>query len=87
MDHYSVNNRSMAITAEVSNGHLSSRFETVETSLLREPGVIYACGADRQVYEKRSLKGETEGRCSRAHLEHDCYAYGSRTPPHCERSR
>jgi len=86
MDHYLSNYRSMAITAEVAQGTLSSRFDTFETSLLREPGVLHSSGTDRQVYEKHSFKEKAEGSRSNACIEHDCRADGSRSSPHFERS-
>lgn len=86
MDHFLSNNRSMAITAEVTQGTLSNRFDTFETSLLREPGVLHPCGTDRQVYEKHSFKEMAEGERSHVCIEHDCRAYGSRSSPHFGRS-
>lgn len=85
MDCYFSNNRN-ATTGEVNKGTLSRRFEHIETTLLSEPMVSDRSGIHRQVYEKRSSKGDAERRCSTALLEHDCRNDGSRSAPHYEGS-
>lgn len=81
MDRYSSHDRN-ATTGEVKKGTLSSRFEHIEMSLLNEPMASSRSGIHRQVYEKRSSKGDAERRCSTALLEHDCGNDGSRSAPH-----
>jgi hypothetical protein len=86
VDRYFANNRN-AMSGEVKNGTFSSRFEHVETSLFSEPMQSGRYGTHRQVYEKRSSKGDAEGRYSTALLERDCRNDGSRSAPHYEGSR
>jgi len=86
VDRYFSNNRN-ATFREVNDGTLSSRFEHIETSLLSEPVQSSRYGTHRQVYEKRSSKGDAEGRYGTALLERDCRNEGSRSAPHYEGSR
>ena len=86
MDHYLMNNRTMAKTLDVESGTLTSCFDHIETSLISEPGSIRS-GSQQQVFEKRQSHAEAECRTTAARLEHDCRAYGSRSAPLYEGSR
>lgn len=80
MDHYLINNQSMARIQDVKSGAVTSCFEHIETSPISQPGSNRS-GSQQQVFEKRQSHGNAECRSTAAQLERDCRAYGSRSAP------